>query len=232
MFCALHGFLGKPTDWTELLRDSPISGNLHAIDLSRPLLDLEEWGKHFNSVVKSEEKSPNILMGYSLGGRLALHALIQQPDLWDAAIIISAHLGLESEEAKQQRKLSDEHWAKRFETESWDSLIKAWNQQALFNNDSYFERKEMDYDRAILADFIRIWSLANQTYLLPNLNALKMPILWIAGEKDFSYAEQAKKLVLQHPQSRVWIAPEAGHRVPWQKPKQFLETLNYFITDL
>jgi pimeloyl-ACP methyl ester carboxylesterase len=62
------------------------------------------------------------------------------------------------------------------------------------------------------------------------------PVLWIAGEEDGSYAEQAKKIqqqkLLQHPHSKVWLAPNSGHRVPWQRTEEFIQELKSFLRNL
>src|SRR5690606_6539540 len=93
-----------------------------------------------------------ILVGYSLGGRIALHALRDSPDLWQAAVIISAHPGLVLEEDRVVRKKADQEWAKRFMHEDWDLLMKSWNSQPVFKNGSQpLLRHERDFDRKKLA---------------------------------------------------------------------------------
>lgn len=233
---ALHGFLGQPSDWKALLHEHDLQGILQAVDIfnSYPIKSLSQWAQSFNKTVelrRKNKKTPHLLMGYSLGGRLALHALIQKPLLWDAAVIVSTHPGLSSEKERSQKLISDEKWAGRFQNEAWDVLMGDWNGQSLFYNDPFkFERKEEDHSRKVLANVLRNFSLARQDNLIPSLANLNLPILWIAGEKDFPYAMQAKKLSFKHPISRIEIIPDAGHRLPWQIPQQFLTLLIQFLT--
>lgn len=71
---ALHGFLTQPSLWDFL------GLKIHALDIySIPGTTQNEWAKHFNATIPT--KNDNILIGYSLGGRLALHALLDQPNL-------------------------------------------------------------------------------------------------------------------------------------------------------
>jgi 2-succinyl-6-hydroxy-2,4-cyclohexadiene-1-carboxylate synthase len=211
---ALHGFLGSPQDWV----DFPLP-NLHRCDLyanGKPeqKFGLLEWAMHFNLGVL---KQKGILMGYSLGGRLALHAVLDAPDLWRAAIIISAHPGLSSDVERQQRKREDEGWAERFLNEPWEDLMKGWNARTVFGGKSHAsQRLEHNYDRINLANTLRYWSLSQQNDLLPEIKKLDIPILWVAGELDSRYAAVASRLTLRHPQSKIWIAPASGHRVPWE----------------
>ncbi|MEL7506912.1 MAG: hypothetical protein AAFN42_06230, partial [Cyanobacteria bacterium J06554_1] len=62
-------------------------------------------------------------MGYSLGGRLGLHGLIQQPDLWAGAIIVSADPGIADAKNKKLCLRRERIWANRFLTEPWDDLL-------------------------------------------------------------------------------------------------------------
>lgn len=228
MIYALHGFLGKPTDWDIL------SCPHQAIDLFKelPIQSFWRWAKTFNEKLP-QKREKRILVGYSLGGRLALHALLQNESLWDGGIIISAHPGLVAEEEKKVRLLHDDLWAKRFEKDSWSTLIQDWENQSVFAHDQrVFQRREEQFSRTSLAATLREWSLGNQENLLPKIAGFSKPLLWVAGELDSKYVHLAKKVVFQHPLSKVWIAPNAGHRVPWQKNKSFFEEINQFKESL
>src|ERR1700722_16825830 len=95
---ALHGFLGLPSDWTHLFKQmsTPLIDEIHAVDLFvEDPVALNVWGRNLKVPSTS---GPRILLGYSLGGRLAMHALLGQTSKWDAAVMISAHPGLSSDE--------------------------------------------------------------------------------------------------------------------------------------
>lgn len=221
---ALHGFLGKATDWDGLGLD------LEGFALEKiPLDSLWSWATHFNAYVKERYSQP-ILLGYSLGGRLALHALIQDPQLWQAGIIISAHPGLESDLDKEKRCKGDEEWAARFRTEEWGSLMASWNSQAVFVHGSFhFERKEKDYNRNELVNQLLNGSLSKQENLRPALKQLQIPLLWIVGERDATYCNLGRTLEFSHPDSRFHIVPAAGHRNPWEQPSRFKKAVQEFI---
>ncbi|WP_068466481.1 alpha/beta fold hydrolase [Candidatus Protochlamydia phocaeensis] len=222
---AIPGFLGLPSDWSDLGLD-----HLKGIDLfSFPWSDFSEWAQQLNARV-SKENEPAILMGYSLGGRLALHALIQNPTRWAAGVIISAHPGLGDPALKQQRLAHDEKWAQRFEKEPWKEVIKQWNQQDVFLQDAvHFHRKEEDYERQRLADLLRKASLGRQDDLRALIQALPIPLLWIVGEKDPRYCALAQSLTFKHPQSVCLVIPDAGHRTPWAQPETFKMVVQAFM---
>ena len=91
------------------------------------------WTEDFCNRVESEgngEKS--ILLGYSLGGRLALHACVRRPDLWKAVVVAGADPGLESEEDKRFQLERDRNWAERLKSEPLEKLADEWDEQPVF----------------------------------------------------------------------------------------------------
>lgn len=231
---ALHGFLGHPSDWD--LLGHGVSKPFESLDpfsLSHPNNGLCNWGHALNDYVAKQFARKRILLGYSQGGRLAMHALVNAPMLWSGAIIVSANTGLKVNKERVQRLQIDRDWAKKFLTDPWEGLIDDWECQAAFQGRvSSFQRKEGDYIRRNLADAIEGWSVGKQDDMKEPLSKLSIPILWIAGEKDIKYAQIAKQMAVVHPHSSYWIAPGAGHRVPWECPQLFLQEINLWIQDL
>jgi 2-succinyl-6-hydroxy-2,4-cyclohexadiene-1-carboxylate synthase len=162
----------------------------------------------------------DVLLGYSMGGRLALQLLESQH--FRAAIIVSAGLNAPDEE----RRLRDEAWARRFESEDWASLMRDWNAQPVFGG-HVIDRQERDYDRAELARQIRESSPA--VLPPPRLESIETPVLWIAGERDAKYVEIGRRAVQRLPDAELWICPDAGHRVPWEQPELFVARLRAFL---
>lgn len=164
----------------------------------------------------------DVLLGYSMGGRLALHLLWTEAAAVQKAIIISAGLNTPDE----ARRARDEAWAQRFESEEWPSLMRDWNAQPVFGG-HVLDRREGDYDRAELARQLREYSPA--ILPPPRLEVIETPVLWIAGERDAKYVELARQAVARLPNAELWICPNAGHRVPWEQPGAFVERLRAFV---
>jgi 2-succinyl-6-hydroxy-2,4-cyclohexadiene-1-carboxylate synthase len=162
----------------------------------------------------------DVLLGYSLGGRRALQLLERQR--FTKAILVSAGLNAPDDD----RRVRDEEWARRFESEEWSSLMRAWNAQPVFGGHA-LERVEADYDRAELARQLREWSPA--VLAPPRLESIETPILWIAGERDAKYVDVARRAVARLPHAELWICPDAGHRVPWEQPDAFVARLRAFL---
>ena len=218
---ALHGFLGTPGDW------NCFNIQLHAVDilgLSPPKEGFWRWARAFNAYVRRVSQAPRHLMGYSLGARLAMHALLDQPELWVSAVLISGHPGLKSEVEKKEKMQQDASWAERFLEEPWENLMQQWQAQPLFASSAQLLRKENDYERSLLAEALKGFSLGLQEDLRDRLLEAP-PQLWIAGACDGKFAAIARD------KENHWIAPHAGHRVPWDCPKEFLKRLSEFIKE-
>ncbi len=162
----------------------------------------------------------NVLLGYSMGGRLALQLLERQR--FEKAIIVSAGLNAPDD----ARRIRDEEWAQRFEYDEWSSLMRDWNAQPVFGGHALL-RDEGDYDRRELARQLREWSPA--VLPPPSLESIDTPVLWIAGERDAKYVEIARRAVARLPHAELWICPDAGHRVPWEQPDAFVQRLRDFL---
>lgn len=233
---ALHGFLGKTGDWDPIfsgrLPSNVCKVNSHDLYACYPS-PLNHWGNVFNqSLGTKSSKTKRVLVGYSLGGRLGLHALIENPQLWDAAVILSANPGLTNRDAIEKRLKSDLDWANRFMNEPWDQVMDAWNDQSVLRTSQKIERKENHYRREHLVHTLKEWSLGKQDDLRMNIKQLPLPILWLVGENDPEYIKHLTTLHLSHPHAKKSIVADAGHRIPWDKPEHFCSLLTTFLTTL
>ena len=205
MITALHGFLGRPADW-DFLRDAGLDVDARELD------DVPASG--------------DTILGYSMGGRIALHALLDGAR-YKRAVIISAGLGIEGETERATRREGDEKWARRFEHDDWESVMRDWNAQPLFGGHVPV-RRERDYDRRRVVDAMRRWSPGVLEPLAPRLSEITIPVLWIAGERDAKYVAEAERAVALLPNAELWICPGAAHRVPWEQPAAFIARLRRY----
>jgi len=211
---ALHGFLGEASDWDFLEKALPYPL------FDDPVLPFWDWAQQFNQKML-KLAPPRTLLGYSLGGRLALHALIDNPSQWDRAVIVSANPGIVHDQ-------KDENWPERFIREPWEQLMEAWNRQPLFLSGKTVKREEKHFSRKQLSRILSEWSMTKQENLLPQIAALPLPILWVSGENDQKYRRIANEVALSHPRSKKAVVPNAAHRVPWDNPLHFSSLLNKF----
>lgn len=235
---ALHGFLGFAGDWAPVL---PRGVEIQSHDLFASQGSLAERASALNSQVRGPGQ---ILVGYSLGGRIALHALTQTPERWAAAVIVSANPGISSAAHPTERANrieSDRTWARRFLEEDWSTLLPAWDAQPVFARQgdvpACHERNASDphhphdrrihLSRAACAEILTSCSLGLQEDLRPKIAQLTLPILWISGQQDAKYSQIAEQMG-QLGACAVSV-PGAGHRVPWEQPALFRSEVERFL---
>ncbi|MCM2323030.1 MAG: alpha/beta fold hydrolase [Oligoflexia bacterium] len=228
----LHGFLGLPGDWDQVPWPLPPAGTaLQPVPLLEEPVPAspEEWARRFCARVLAETLpgQRHVLLGYSMGGRLAMHALLEAPELFEAAVFVSASPGLATAAERETRLYGDEAWALRFEKDEWGMLLRDWDAQPIFagGRDGRLERREEAFRRERLAACLRNWSVARQENLLPRLSALAVPQLWVAGERDRRYAGLLREAAAAT-RGRFELVAEAGHRVPWERPEAFLRAVS------
>ncbi len=223
----LHGFLGRPSDWNFI--ENEISKNqsvrIHAVDyLNHPQLGPHfkfiEWAENFNKYVQSFGYSKKILIGYSLGGRLALHALQQSPDLWNQLVILSANPGLNSMQEKQARLANDETWAHKFSQMHWQDVMRDWNLQPVFaGNSNEPLRVEHDYDREKVAKCLVQWSLGKQENLENLIRKHRDKISWAVGALDKKFLHMSAAMYDENILKDLKIFDEVSHRIIFDQPE-------------
>ncbi|NCF86638.1 MAG: alpha/beta fold hydrolase [Verrucomicrobiaceae bacterium] len=207
MLWCLHGALGAYRDW-----ESIFPGARH-VDLwsTKPGTDLANWANQWVTTVAEEDPHPQ-LVGYSMGGRLALHALLAAPTLWESATIVSAHPGLRS--GRAERRVRDKAWLARFQREPFQNVMRDWNAQSVFSKESGPPNPKQFEPR--MARCFQQWSLGNQEPLWEQLDNITCPVQWICGELDTKFSQLGRDAVAMLPQATYLSTPSCGHRVPWE----------------
>ncbi|MDX1679876.1 MAG: alpha/beta fold hydrolase [Akkermansiaceae bacterium] len=234
----LHGSVGLAADWratSEQLAERQIS--TRAVDLWRFLecdpMPLEQFGDAFNADAsgQADRGQTRILVGYSMGGRLALHALLAENSPWQAAVIIGAHPGLEDGEERTRRAAADAQWASRALMGSWQDFLEAWDAQAILQGAEIRdgrERSRLQLRRREIARSFVDWSLGAQQPLWDRLPEIQVPVLWISGEQDDKFKALADRACSMLPAGKHQVAPSSGHRVPWQAGEWLVDRIAHF----
>lgn len=223
MIHCLHGAVGSFRDWDQF--EKSLGGETRPLDLwnlpgERPLT-LPEAGK----IITGQADQNDVLIGYSMGGRLALHALLADPRKWRAAVIVSAHPGLSA--GRAERLGTDEQWA-TLAAQNWDLFVEKWNQQPILASKSPGLHQATSKDQAAVAASFRSWSLGAQEDLSLRLAEITCPVLWITGARDEKFTRLACEASPLIPNSKHLAVPKAGHRIPWEQPQIFASIVREF----
>jgi len=171
--------------------------------------------------------SRNVLIGYSMGARLALHALLGDGP-WDAAVLVAPNPGLESEEEREVRRANDIGWASRALSGEWSDFLDGWNAQPVLAASGRRQGLAAVHRREVARSFID-WSLGVQASLWGRLWEIECPVLWCTGERDDKFTALGERAMPFLEDGELWVAPGAGHRVPWDTPEAFRQRVGEFL---
>ena len=181
--------------------------------------------------------APSVLVGYSLGGRLALRAALRSPESFDAVVVVGATAGIEEGPMRTQRVEADEKLASWIEAMPIEDIVGLWERQPLFadQSESLVEAQRpgrLSQDPRSLALLLRT---AGQGALEPvwhELRTLELPLLAIAGARDEGYTAAAKRLAAAAPNARAAIVEDAGHAAHLQRPDEVAGLIAEFLDGL
>jgi 2-succinyl-6-hydroxy-2,4-cyclohexadiene-1-carboxylate synthase len=243
----VHGNVGQPEDFAPFARALSSRGPA-TLNLKFSFENLWEdtgltpedtpagWGARFTKKVKEiENKTPQILIGYSLGGRLVMQALKAAPRLFSQVVLVSSHPGGLTDSEKEQRRLSDESWATRLLDSqfSWESFLRDWDAQPVFSGALAVPSELMEKRRELIPSRIaaafQAWSLSRMTVSLHEAANLGVPILWVAGERDSTMRAHQERLRPHLPPCVVLRSVDCGHRVLHEAPEKLAEVVGEFL---
>jgi len=237
MWC-LHGAVGMASDWEAFRREMGGAGHeVAAVDLwsylDRGPLTLEEFGLRFSRRVEAGDDDP-VLVGYSMGGRLGLHALLAASASWKAAVIVSAHPGLTRERDRILRMGEDARWAARALHGDWAGFLEDWHNRAVLGTPppEFDDRGRLEPRREAVARSFMEWSLGKQDDLRPRLRRVECPVLWVTGSRDGKFTALGEVAAAQLRHGCALVVPAAGHRVPWEAPGSFAAAVRSFVESL
>jgi len=175
-----------------------------------------------------------VLCGYSLGGRLALHAALRDPAAYAGLVIVGTSAGIEEPVARSERARTDEKLAAWMETQPIETIVDIWERQPLFadQSDGLVEAQRpgrLAQDPRSLALILRT---AGQGVLEPvwaRLSTLDLPVMAIAGDRDRRYSDAARRIAREVPDGRAEIVEHAGHAPQLQQPDAVARLLADFL---
>ncbi|MFM7182929.1 MAG: alpha/beta fold hydrolase [Verrucomicrobiales bacterium] len=228
---AVPGAVSGPAPLAAALEEIFPGREIHVID---PLafavgdeVNFSTWTRDFLDAIP--KGSPALLFGYSMGARLALHALRADPSRWVSAVLVSGHPGLANAEEKAARAREDETWVRRAESDPWSQFLAEWEARPVFQTGipprdwkpslarSWEEdRLALEARRAVVASSLRAWSLGQQGDFHSFLSQCSVPITWVTGALDEKFTRLGRELAATCPCITHTIVPGVGHRVPWE----------------
>ncbi|MCA1719112.1 MAG: 2-succinyl-6-hydroxy-2,4-cyclohexadiene-1-carboxylate synthase [Actinobacteria bacterium] len=244
----LHGFLGSGADWADTISAlderfycvaPDLPGHGSSLGLPPENYTIEGATRALPGLLDELDVERPAIVGYSMGGWLALYLALRHPERCAGLFLESASPGLEDAAERQARRDADEERARLLESGDFGTFLADWYRQPLF---AALERHEGLAERLIearrrndpgeLARSLRGMGTGDQPSLWGELGGLKVPTLAITGALDEKYAGIAHYMAALNPRLRTVIVPGAGHNVRVEKPGAYLRLLKDFLDSL
>lgn len=240
----LHGFMGSSADFDTTIASLADQFCCFAVDLPG----------HGNTIVNGEDALYTVpqtanaivtwldqlqilqcfLVGYSMGGRLALDLALHFPQRFPQVVLESASPGLRTEAERAARLQHDRNLADQLEAD-FPSFLSYWYSQPLFhtlcNHPVFVEvRERRSQNRpAELAKALRYLSTGLQPSLWEHLPHHTQPLLLLVGEDDRKFCRINQAMADCCSTVQLAIMPDCGHAIHIEKPEAFTKAVQAFL---
>ena len=220
----LHGFAGTGRHWDRVLA--------FGLDAVTPTLsDADPMTPDGVSTLAAASAPGRFtLAGYSMGGRLALHAALAMPERVERLVLVSASAGIEDPGERRRRREADEAFAAQIERHDIEWFVERWRAVPLFAGDppSVVDEVARDERRCTpptLAACLCAFGPGAMAPVWDRLGELTMPVTVLAGERDEQYVAAGERLVSAISTSELRVVPGAGHRLALEAPEAIATAL-------
>ncbi len=164
------------------------------------------------------------LVGYSMGGRIALHAALAAGRRVRRLVLIGASPGLADAGERAARRAADERLADQVQAMTIEAFAQRWAQTPVLAGLPAAVAAEVHADRLRstpqgLARALRGLGTGALPSLWERLDQLTIPVTLVVGECDAKFLAIAERMAAALPSGEVVVVPDVGHAVHLQAPE-------------
>jgi 2-succinyl-6-hydroxy-2,4-cyclohexadiene-1-carboxylate synthase len=242
----LHGFTGSSQNWSPVMatfadKYAVIAPDLigHGQTASPPNPDrytIQHVCDDIATLIQTLTPQPVHLLGYSMGGRVALALAIAYPHLVKTLTLESASPGLENEAERAMRQTSDDTLATRIEQVGIEAFVDEWERLSLWHTQTPEQKNALRVQRLRnhptgLANSLRGYGTGVQPSLWAKLSQVHMPTLLIVGEYDKKFVQIAEQMHTRLSHSHKHTIPQAGHTTHLENSAIFVRVVLEFLAN-
>lgn len=246
----LHGFTGSAESMECVCEGLRAEFRVHRVDLpghgqSDAPTDLEPFRisscvAQLCELLDAMHVSSTLLIGYSMGGRVALSLALARPERVAALVLIGATPGIAQPAERMVRRRNDEELADRIVNEGLERFVDDWMAQPLFATQARLSRATLARERAQrlsgsahgFAQSLRGMGTGTMPARHADLHGLEVPVLCVVGEEDKKFHAIAEKMVESLPRARLCSIVKAGHAAHLERPRAFAMAVRDFFDSL
>ena len=174
--------------------------------------------------VRALADGPCTLVGYSMGGRIALYTALTMPGVVQRLVLVGASPGIADAAEREARRRSDEALADRIEAIGVEAFAAEWGAQPLFAGQDERVAAAANADRlrntaAGLAAALRGLGTGVMPPLWDRLPELAIPVTLVVGERDGKFGAIAERMAAAIPDCRLEVVAGAGHAPQLERPE-------------
>ena len=175
------------------------------------------------------------LVGYSMGGRLALYLIVYFPEYFPGVILESASPGLKTRSGRDRRIEHDYKLAKQLQSQDYDLFLQQWYSNPLFasfvRHPNYKQAiaSKLKNDPLNLAKSLRFMGLGMQPSLWNDLPSIKIPLLLLVGTLDPKFVAINREIASLSPQAKLFAVKDAGHNIHFERPTEWIRLVKAFL---
>lgn len=136
-------------------------------------------------------------LGYSMGGRIALHVALATPELVRGLVLVGATAGLRTAKERSDRLVADASLAKRLRHDGTEAFLRWWLELPLFGGLSpaaaCFDQRLVNRPEAMAASLLATGTGA-QNNLWDRLGEINCPVLLLTGSNDDKFTTLAHQM--------------------------------------
>lgn len=239
MLYTLHGFTESDEVWQDVLRDKQLDHKClllpgHGSKPCPANSDMESIAAELAAELPAEGVD---LMGYSMGGRIALRIALDHPNKVKRLILISSSPGVRDDNERQERLKRDDALAEILEEDGIGAFVAWWENNPAIkvakalnpDQEATLRSRRLNHDPAEMANACRCLGQGRMEPLWDRLPELDCPCLLIAGSHDKVYKDMLRDAAELISNATLRIIPVAGHAVHREQPDALIELLQEFI---
>lgn len=246
----LHGFTGSTATWKDVMIQLKGCFRMIAVDLTGhgktsipedvSRYEMDEQIADLESLFERLQVRDITLVGYSMGGRIALGYTKQYPERVKALVLESASPGLRTVEERDARKEADLQLATRIQHEGIESFVDFWENIPLFASQkklSHVQREKirverLSQDKVGLSNSLKGIGTGSQPSYWGDLLKLQLPILLITGEIDEKFVNISREMKAELPNATQETVKSVGHAIHVENPVLFATMIEEYIKNL
>lgn len=245
----LHGFTGSIENWETLIVDLEKKFKCVLVDIighgetdspsNYERYSIEKVAKDITVILDSLHFKKVNVLGYSMGGRLALAFAILYQERVKSLIVESSSPGLREQEEREDRIKLDNILANRIEENGIKEFISNWEDIPLFASQKKLSVEKRDKIRNQrlrnnplgLANSLRGMGTGSQPSYWEQLKTLSVPTLLICGELDSKFCLIADNMRKSLSNVTVKKIKDVGHAIHVELPEIFGKIVIEFVFD-